>query len=419
MGDPLVIQRSLDHLHPVVRLAVKKVRDQLNKEGHSFEVFESFRTPQRQAFLYAQGRTRPGSKVTKAPPWSSYHQYGLAVDFVLKVNGNWSWETKGKFAKGWQRLHALGDKLGLEPLSWELPHLQYKGVTINQLRSGDFPDGGDGAWRDHLVAVTAAWNGPQAPPPLPPEFVGKAAIVDGDDPEAGEAPDESPGLQDNGDGADAGGAGTSPASSDPELARPATPGESGMSDAIGENNFGKVQPIVDKWEGGYVDHPADPGGATNMGITLATLSRWRGRVVSKAEVKALTRAEAWKIMKRYYYDVVRGDDLPLPVACAAHNAAVLSGPSRSAKFLQTALRSLGKGVSVDGAIGPQSLSAVSECDPFQLANAFFQVQENYLRSLKHFTVFGKGWLNRLASPMSEPMHQSSSTKLRHQRRANW
>ena len=121
------------------------------------------------------------------------------------------------------------------------------------------------------------------------------------------------------------------------LDRPAVPAGSPMMVPDGESNFGKVQPIIDKWEGGYVDNPQDPGGATNMGITIATLSRWRGRQVSKAEVMALTRDEVWKIMKTYYYDVVRGDDLPLPIAVAAHNAAVLSGPSASGKLLQRAL----------------------------------------------------------------------------------
>src|SRR5690606_5273554 len=72
---------------------------------------------------------------------------------------------------------------------------------------------------------------------------------------------------------------------------------------------------IQRWilasEGGYVDHPDDPGGATNMGITIGRLSAWRGRKVTKQEVKNLTRGEALEIYKACYWDVVRGDDLPL------------------------------------------------------------------------------------------------------------
>ena len=78
---------DLTFLHPAIRDHVKQVIRELNDEGHPFQVFEAYRTPQRQAFLYAQGRTQPGDIVTKAQPWTSYHQYGLAVDIVLKIDG--------------------------------------------------------------------------------------------------------------------------------------------------------------------------------------------------------------------------------------------------------------------------------------------------------------------------------------------
>ncbi|TCV59372.1 D-alanyl-D-alanine carboxypeptidase-like protein [Neorhizobium sp. R1-B] len=85
-------QRDVDtaHLHPAVRKAARLIVEELNTEGFPFRIFEAFRSPQRQEFLYAQGRTRPGPIVTKARPWRSYHQYGLAIDLVLFVNGQWS-----------------------------------------------------------------------------------------------------------------------------------------------------------------------------------------------------------------------------------------------------------------------------------------------------------------------------------------
>jgi uncharacterized protein (TIGR02594 family) len=179
-----------------------------------------------------------------------------------------------------------------------------------------------------------------------------------------------------------------------EEMRAGVPGDDTGGDS-GSSNFGLIQPIIDKWEGGYVDHPEDPGGATNMGITQRTLSEWRGRPVSKAEVRALSRQEAWQIMKARYYDIIRGDDLPLPVAVAVYNAAVLSGPRRAGRWLQTSLRQLGSNVGVDGAIGPQTLAAVANVDATQLAQTFFGVQEAFLRSLGTFPTFGRGWMNRL------------------------
>ena len=75
---------DVSKLHPAIRQSVKAIRKKLHDENIPFEVFEAFRTPTRQQYLYAQGRTRPGAKVTWAGPWCSIHQYGLAVDFVVK-----------------------------------------------------------------------------------------------------------------------------------------------------------------------------------------------------------------------------------------------------------------------------------------------------------------------------------------------
>jgi peptidoglycan L-alanyl-D-glutamate endopeptidase CwlK len=84
-----------------------------------------------------------------------------------------------------------------------------------------------------------------------------------------------------------------------------------------------------------------------------------------------------------------------PVALAVYNSAVLSGPGRAVKWLQQALNALGQNVDVDGEIGPQTLGAVGRVDARALAAGYFQQFEAFLRGLKNFSVFGKGWLNRL------------------------
>lgn len=139
------------HLHPVVRAAVVKTYVQLQAEGIPFKVFEAFRHPQRQADLYAQGRTKPGSIVTYAQPWSSYHQYGLAVDFILYINDSWSWDTSGAKAKWWNRLHEIGQQEGLMKLNFEAPHLQLAGTSSSALRSGVYPPNGDKSWYDNFM----------------------------------------------------------------------------------------------------------------------------------------------------------------------------------------------------------------------------------------------------------------------------
>ena len=126
-------------------------------------------------------------------------------------------------------------------------------------------------------------------------------------------------------------------------------------------NFSRALDAVLRHEGGYADHPADPGGATNLGITRATLVRWRGRPVSRAEVKALTRGEAAKIYRAFYWDEIAGDELPPGVDFAVFDYCVNSGPGRAARTLQSAA-----GVRPDGRIGKITLAAVNAHEPAAL-----------------------------------------------------
>lgn len=158
---------DLKHLHPEVRRRCTAVLAKLADAGLPFQIFEAYRTPQRQAWLYAQGRTREGNIVTNAPSWSSYHQFGMAADFVLKDGGNWSWSSSGKWKNAWKDLHTIARAEGLEPLSWELPHLQASDLTLEQLRAGQYPADGDDDWAEHLEGQIAGWSGAQKAPPAP------------------------------------------------------------------------------------------------------------------------------------------------------------------------------------------------------------------------------------------------------------
>ncbi|MFT3908000.1 MAG: peptidoglycan-binding protein [Ferruginibacter sp.] len=162
------IERSNDImlLHPVVRKAVVATYVQLVSEGIPFKIFEAYRFPQRQEDLYAQGRTKPGSIVTYAEPWSSYHQYGLAADFVLFINDNWSWDDSTTVRKQWwEKLHSIGQREGLMRLGFETPHLQLAGTSSNALKHGLYPENGDETWAENFNAAIIGWNGQSPAPP--------------------------------------------------------------------------------------------------------------------------------------------------------------------------------------------------------------------------------------------------------------
>lgn len=155
-------------------------------------------------------------------------------------------------------------------------------------------------------------------------------------------------------------------------------------------NFKSIMKVIFAHEGGYVDHPSDPGGATNLGITIGTLSSWRGRKVTKEEVRKLTRTEAWGIYEKNYWTPVRGNELPSGYDMVAMDAAVNSGVSRGVKWMQR-----GVGVKADGKVGPATLIAVRNGGVIGIKNACLH-RMGFLQGLTNWKVFGKGWGRRVA-----------------------
>lgn len=145
-------------------------------------------------------------------------------------------------------------------------------------------------------------------------------------------------------------------------------------------------------EGGYVDHPRDPGGATNMGITIGTLSDWLGRPATRAEVRDLSRETAAAIYRARYWQAVQGDSLPVGLDLVLFDYAVNSGPGRAVRTLQAVL-----GVAMDGAIGPVTLAALAGRDREQLIREVCARRLAFLRSLSTYDAFGRGWERRVAA----------------------
>jgi lysozyme family protein len=157
------------------------------------------------------------------------------------------------------------------------------------------------------------------------------------------------------------------------------------------SNWSNAFALMLKSEGGFVNHPSDPGGMTNLGVTKATWENWVGRESDEAEMRGLTPEKVEPLYKKKYFDAVRGDELPMGLDYLMFDFAVNAGAGRAIKTLQTAV-----GVTPDGGFGPMTMAAVQAVDPVELIERFSQAKEDFYRSLTTFATFGKGWLNRVA-----------------------
>lgn len=158
-----------------------------------------------------------------------------------------------------------------------------------------------------------------------------------------------------------------------------------------------------KHEGGFVNHKLDKGGITNLGVTIAVWEEWIGRESSEDEMRNLKPEDVAPLYKKMYWDRVKGDDLPSGVNYCVFDASVNSGTGRAAKWLQEAV-----GAVPDGAIGAKTLAKVAAHDADSLVNAYCDVRLNFLKSLKTFDTFGKGWSRRVEGVRQTALDASRS-----------
>ena len=144
-------------------------------------------------------------------------------------------------------------------------------------------------------------------------------------------------------------------------------------------------------EGGFANLKDDPGGMTNLGVTKATWENWIGRQSDEAEMRGLTPERVEPMYRKKFWDAVRGDELPVGLDYLMFDFAVNAGAGRAIKTLQSSI-----GVTPDGGFGPMTMTALQAVDPVELIERFSQAKEDFYRSLNTFSVFGKGWLNRVA-----------------------
>jgi lysozyme family protein len=154
-------------------------------------------------------------------------------------------------------------------------------------------------------------------------------------------------------------------------------------------------------EGGYSNHPADPGGPTNKGVTQRVYDAYRrGKGQAVRSVKSLTTEELNDIYDKQYWDAVKGDLLPDGVDYVVFDGAVNSGPGRSIMWLQQALRPVYTG-RIDGVMGMGTIAALKAINNNDaLIDRICDARMNFLRHLGTFGTFGRGWTVRVAEVRS-------------------
>lgn len=147
-------------------------------------------------------------------------------------------------------------------------------------------------------------------------------------------------------------------------------------------------------EGGFANHPRDPGGVTMLGVTKRTWEDWTGKPASVDDMRALTREKVTPLYRKNYWDAVEADELPGGLALCVFDFAVNAGPGRAARYLQKTV-----GAQQDGQIGPNTLAAVeafvANNGEAQAVRLFQDARRAYYRQLGTFPTFGKGWLRRV------------------------
>lgn len=156
-------------------------------------------------------------------------------------------------------------------------------------------------------------------------------------------------------------------------------------------------PFILRWEGGFVDHPNDPGGRTNKGVTQKVYDQWRkNRGQPPRDVKFIDNSEVGEIYRSNYWVPPRCDLLESQLDLVQFDTAVNMGVGRAVRFLQQAV-----GCGVDGDFGPATEKAVASCDAGVTIAKYCDVREAFYRNLAQtkpkLKVFLKGWLNRLGA----------------------
>lgn len=166
--------------------------------------------------------------------------------------------------------------------------------------------------------------------------------------------------------------------------------------------FDEALKVILRHEGGYVNHPRDPGGITNLGVTKNTWEAWTKKPATVADMRALTPAIVAPLYRARYWDDCRCGEMSPGLALCVFDFAVNAGPRRAVRYLQTMV-----GAVADGAIGPATIAAVkgfvAKHGDAEAVRQYQAARERYYRSLSTFDTFGRGWLRRVRETETEAL----------------
>jgi lysozyme family protein len=168
-------------------------------------------------------------------------------------------------------------------------------------------------------------------------------------------------------------------------------------------NFRDCLELVLKHEGGFVNHPKDPGGMTNLGVTKKVWEDWIGHEVDEKAMRALTPAIVAPMYEMKYWRTSYCEKLPRGLDLLVFSMAVNAGSGRSVKLLQDAI-----GVVADGVIGPRTMARINEANVETLIDKFSEARRQFYKGLKTFPVFGRGWLSRTDSERLEALDMAKN-----------
>lgn len=167
-------------------------------------------------------------------------------------------------------------------------------------------------------------------------------------------------------------------------------------------NYDKCLELILHHEGGYVNHPKDPGGETNLGVTKRVYEEWGGT----KDMVDLTVEDVAPIYEKNYWGRTKCDDLPSGLDLCVFDFAVNAGPGRAAKYLQQII-----GTTVDGGIGPNTLEAVynyvEEVGVQGMIEEYQSGRQSYYEQLSTFETFGRGWTRRVNETTEEAIDMIS------------
>jgi lysozyme family protein len=167
------------------------------------------------------------------------------------------------------------------------------------------------------------------------------------------------------------------------------------------SNFQECLDLVLKSEGGWVNHPSDPGGETNLGVTKAVWEEYVGHPVKT--MKNLTKDDVAPMYELKYWRPCYCEVLPRGLDFVVFSMGVNAGPGRSVKLLQQSI-----GCVPDGVIGPRTRELISTSNSATLIAKFSETRREYYRSLKTFPIFGKGWLARVDREEQEALDMTKN-----------